>query len=132
MGVCLLPNLFSYKKKDFETSISHYSKAFELDDGDISFLTNRAAVYLEMGKYDECIKDCEKAVERGRELRSDYKMVARALTRKGPALVKMAKTSKDFEPAIETFQFLSPVSLSPIFIRPAHPHHRRSFSVFWW
>ncbi|KAI3689650.1 hypothetical protein L2E82_47614 [Cichorium intybus] len=94
----------AYKKKDFETAISHYSKAFELDDGDISFLTNRAAVYLEMGKYDECIKDCEKAVERGRELRSDYKMVARALTRKGTALVKMAKTSKDFEPAIETFQ----------------------------
>ncbi|KAF5816211.1 putative Heat shock chaperonin-binding, tetratricopeptide-like helical domain superfamily [Helianthus annuus] len=94
----------AYKKKDFETAIGHYTKAIELDDGDVSFLTNRAAVYLEMGKYDECIKDCEKAVERGRELRSDYKMVARALTRKGTALVKMAKTSKDYEPAIETFQ----------------------------
>lgn len=55
-------------------------------------------------QYDECIKDCEKAVERGRELRSDYKMVARALTRKGTALVKMAKVSKDYDPAIETFQ----------------------------
>lgn len=43
-------------------------------------------------------------MERGRELRSDYKMVARALTRKGTALVKMAKISKDYEPAIETFQ----------------------------
>ncbi|KAL8210123.1 hypothetical protein R6Q57_006855 [Mikania cordata] len=94
----------AYKKKDFEQAITHYTKAFELDDEDISFLTNRAAVYLEMGKYDECIKDCEKAVERGRELRSDYKMVARALTRKGSALVKMAKTSKDYEPAIEAFQ----------------------------
>lgn len=31
-------------------------------------------------------------------------MVARALTRKGTALVKMAKISKDFEPAIEAFQ----------------------------
>lgn len=31
-------------------------------------------------------------------------MIARALTRKGTALVKMAKCSKDFEPAIETFQ----------------------------
>ncbi|KAK9079607.1 hypothetical protein SSX86_001280 [Deinandra increscens subsp. villosa] len=94
----------AYKKKDFETAISHYSKALELYDADISFLTNRAAVYMEMGKYDECIKDCDKAVERGRELRSDYKMVARALTRKGTALVKLAKTSKDYEPAIETFQ----------------------------
>ena len=55
-------------------------------------------------QYDECIKDCDKAVERGRELRSDYKMVARALTRKGTAFVKMAKVSKDYEPAIECFQ----------------------------
>ncbi|KAA8521897.1 hypothetical protein F0562_012789 [Nyssa sinensis] len=94
----------AYKKKDFETAIQHYTKAIELDDEDISFLTNRAAVYLEMGKYEECIKDCDKAVERGRELRSDFKMVARALTRKGTALVKMAKCSKDYEPAIETFQ----------------------------
>ncbi|EHA8588492.1 hsp70-Hsp90 organizing protein [Cocos nucifera] len=94
----------AYKKKDFETAIQHYTRAIELDDGDISFLTNRAAVYLEMGKCEDCIKDCDKAVERGRELHSDFKMIARALTRKGTALVKLAKCSKDFEPAIETFQ----------------------------
>lgn len=94
----------AYKKKDFETAIQHYTKAIELDDGDISFITNRAAVYLEMGKYEECIKDCDTAVERGRELRSDYKMIARALTRKGTALAKLAKSSKDFEAAIEVFQ----------------------------
>ncbi|ESR53622.1 Hsp70-Hsp90 organizing protein 3 [Citrus sinensis] len=94
----------AYKKKEFEKAIEHYSSALELDDEDISYLTNRAAVYLEMGKYEECIKDCDKAVERGRELRSDFKMIARALTRKGTALVKMAKCSKDYEPAIETFQ----------------------------
>ncbi|XP_051136892.1 hsp70-Hsp90 organizing protein 3-like [Andrographis paniculata] len=94
----------AYKKKDFEMAIQHYTKAVDLDDEDISFLTNRAAVYLEMSKYEDCIKDCEKAVERGRELRSDYKMIARALTRKGSALVKMAKCSKDYETAIEAFQ----------------------------
>lgn len=94
----------AYKKKDFETAIQHYTKAMDLDDEDISYLTNRAAVYLEMGKYEECIKDCDKAVERGREMHADYKMIARALTRKGTAYVKMAKCSKDYEPAIETFQ----------------------------
>ena len=31
-------------------------------------------------------------------------MIARALTRKGTALAKMVKCSKDYEPAIETFQ----------------------------
>uniref|UniRef100_A0A0D9VIV0 STI1 domain-containing protein n=1 Tax=Leersia perrieri TaxID=77586 RepID=A0A0D9VIV0_9ORYZ len=94
----------AYKKKDFETAIQHYTKAMELDDEDISYLTNRAAVYIEMGKYDECIKDCDKAVERGRELRADFKMISRALTRKGTALVKLAKTSKDYDIAIETYQ----------------------------
>ncbi|KAE9596787.1 hypothetical protein Lal_00008008 [Lupinus albus] len=94
----------AYKKKNFDIAIQHYSKALELDDEDISYLTNRAAVYLEMGKYEECMKDCDKAVERGRELRSDYKMIARALTRKGNALVKLAKCSKDYDPAIETYQ----------------------------
>ncbi|CAA7391681.1 unnamed protein product [Spirodela intermedia] len=94
----------AYKRKEFETAIQHYGKALELDDEDISFLTNRAAVYMEMGKYEDCIKDCDKAVERGRELRSDFKMIARALTRKGTALVKLAKCSKDYDPAIETFQ----------------------------
>ncbi|KAE8699875.1 Hsp70-Hsp90 organizing protein 1 [Hibiscus syriacus] len=94
----------AYRKKDFETAIQHYTTAMELDDEDISYITNRAAVYLEMGKYEDCIKDCDKAVERGRELRADYKMVARALTRKGTALVKTVKCSKDYEPAIETFQ----------------------------
>ncbi|KAM0915444.1 hypothetical protein ACQ4PT_010847 [Festuca glaucescens] len=94
----------AYKKKDFETAIQHYTKAMELDDEDISYLTNRAAVYLEMGQYDECIKDCDVAVERGRELRADFKMISRALTRKGTALAKLAKTSKDYDVAIETFQ----------------------------
>lgn len=40
----------AYKKKNFGEAIAHYSKAMELDDEDISYLTNRAAVYLEMGK----------------------------------------------------------------------------------
>ncbi|ONM15446.1 Hsp70-Hsp90 organizing protein [Zea mays] len=94
----------AYKRKDFDTAIQHYTEAMELDDEDISYITNRAAVYLEMGKYDECIKDCDKAVERGRELHADFKMISRALTRKGTALAKLAKSSQDYDAAIEIFQ----------------------------
>ncbi|KAJ7514759.1 hypothetical protein O6H91_23G058200 [Diphasiastrum complanatum] len=93
----------AYKKKDFENAIAHYTKAIELDDEDISYITNRAAVYLELGKYEDCIKDCDKAVERGRELHADYKMISKAITRKGTAYVKTAKCAKDYEPAIEAF-----------------------------
>lgn len=43
-------------------------------------------------------------MEKGRELKSDFKMIARALTRKGTAFVKLAKVSKDYDAAIESFQ----------------------------
>ncbi|KAL0013059.1 hypothetical protein SO802_000128 [Lithocarpus litseifolius] len=93
----------AYAKNDFDTAIAHYTKVMELDDGNISCLMNRAVAYLAIGQYDECIKDCDEVVERGRQLKSDSKMIAITLSRKGTALVKMAKLSKDYEPAIETF-----------------------------
>ena len=46
-------------------------------------LFNRAAAYLEKGDFEECAKDCDTAIEKGRELRADYKLVARAMSRKG-------------------------------------------------
>lgn len=78
----------AYKAKSFEEAVAHYSKAIELDSMDISFLTNRAAVYIEMGENTKCIEDCDLAIEKGRETRADYKMMARAMTRKGTALEK--------------------------------------------
>jgi len=36
-----------YKKKDFEPAIAHYTKAFEIDSTDITFLNNRAACHFE-------------------------------------------------------------------------------------
>ncbi|KAG2448193.1 hypothetical protein HYH02_006778 [Chlamydomonas schloesseri] len=81
----------AYKKKEFETAIAHYNKAIELFDGDMTFLTNRAAVYFEQGEFEKCIADCDAAVDKGRELRADFKVIARALTRKGNALVKLNK-----------------------------------------
>ena len=54
----------------------------------------QTTVYLKMGKYEQCINDCDKAVERGMELHSDFKTIAQALIRKGTAYVKMAKVLK--------------------------------------
>lgn len=89
----------AYKSKKFAEAIDHYNRAIELYDGDISFLTNRAAVKFEQDDFAGCIADCDAAVERGRELRADYKLVARAMTRKGNALVKLG----ELEAAIETY-----------------------------
>lgn len=78
----------AYKKKDFETALKHYSKAVELDATNIIFRNNRAAVYFEQGNYDQCIKECEEAVEIGREHRADFKLIAKALARIGSSYQK--------------------------------------------
>ena len=88
----------AYKKKQFDEALSHYEKAWSLDDTNISILTNKAgmclllwlkqgntytlyftmiAVLFEQEKYDECIKTCEEAIEVGRSVHADYKLIAR-------------------------------------------------------
>ncbi|KAF9091197.1 Hsp90 cochaperone [Mortierella sp. GBA35] len=81
----------SYKARKFEEALEHYAKAWELDSTNISILTNKAAVYFEMGNFDECIKTCEEAIDVGREHRADYKLIAKALGRIGTAYVKQNK-----------------------------------------
>ena len=56
-------------------------------------------MYLETAEYDKCIADCDSAVEKGRELRADYKVIARALTRKANALAKQER----YEEAVQTY-----------------------------
>lgn len=89
----------AYKSKKFDEALRHYNAALDLTF-DLSFVTNRAAVYFEMGDYDACIKDCDEAVEKGREVRADYKIIGKALTRKGNALAKKGQ----LEEAIQVYQ----------------------------
>eukprot|EP00118_Oscarella_pearsei_P025263 m.307856 g.307856 ORF g.307856 m.307856 type:complete len:553 (+) comp42942_c0_seq1:67-1725(+) len=89
----------AYKKKDFESALEHYDKAMELDPTDMSFWTNKAAVLLEMGDFDGCIRECEKAVEVGRENRAPFSLVAKAFTRMGNACVKQ----ENWEDAIQYY-----------------------------
>jgi len=78
----------AYKKRDFAAAHQHYDKAIKLDTTNITFLTNKAAVYFEESKFDQCVETCEKAVELGREQHSDYKLIAKALARIGNAYLK--------------------------------------------
>lgn len=78
----------AYKKKDLETALHHYTIAVELDPNNIIYRNNRAAVFFEQGLYDQCIEECEKAVEVGREHRADFKLIAKSLARIGNAYYK--------------------------------------------
>lgn len=79
----------AYKKKDFENALKFYNKALEIDPTDITFYNNIAAVYFEQKNYDECIKQCEKGIEIGRENRADFKLIAKALSRIGNSYRKL-------------------------------------------
>lgn len=86
-----------YLKREFDVAAAHYQKAWELHQ-DITYLNNLGAVYFEQGNLDECIKTCEKAVEEGRAMLADYKLVAKAFGRIGSAYLK-----KDDLPQAITF-----------------------------
>lgn len=77
-----------YLKRDFDAAAAHYSKAWELHK-DITYLNNLGAVRFEQGQLDECIRVCQQAVEEGRAMRADYKLVAKAFGRIGTAYHKM-------------------------------------------
>jgi len=70
-----------YKKKDFDNAIMHYDNAINLDPENMVYYNNKAAVYVELKKYDQARELSEKAAEIGRSNRADYTLIAKALTR---------------------------------------------------
>jgi stress-induced-phosphoprotein 1 len=66
----------SYKKRQFDAAIQHYSNAWELHK-DITYLTNLGAAYFEKGDYEKCIETCNKAITEGREMLADFKLIAK-------------------------------------------------------
>jgi len=93
----------AYKKRDFEEAAKNFEKAWDVWPKDITFLANLGAVYFEQGNYDKSIEVCEKAVDEGRSLRADYKLVAKALGRIGSAYSKkgdLASAIKNYEKSL--------------------------------
>lgn len=77
---------------------AHYRKALEHDPTDITFYNNIAAVYFEQKDFKQCIVECEKGIEIGRENRADFKLIAKAFCRIGNSHKKLAeyKLAKTF------------------------------------
>lgn len=73
-----------YKKKQLDEAIEHYTKAWELNK-DITYLNNIGAAKFEKGDYQGTIETCQKAVEEGRDLKADFKLLAKYVNRKPPS-----------------------------------------------
>lgn len=78
----------NYKKREFDEAIQHYSKAWEFHK-DITYLTNLSAAQFEKGDYQAAIKTCEDAIQEGREVLVDFKIIAKAFGRMGSSYEKL-------------------------------------------
>ena len=90
----------AYKNKDFAKAIELYNKAIEHDPTELTYYTNKAAVFFEMKEYGKCIDECDLAIQKSKEGYYDYVKLAKALSRKGNAYLQMG----NYEQAIEIFQ----------------------------
>ena len=66
----------NYKKRQFDVAIEHYDKAWSLHK-DITYLTNKSAAQFEKADYESAIDTCKKAIEEGREMLADFKIIAK-------------------------------------------------------
>lgn len=88
----------NYKKRQFDEAIAHYTKAWELFK-DITYLNNLGAAHFEKGDYDKCVEACTQAIEEGREIYADFKLIAKSYARIGSAYEKKG----DLEKAVENY-----------------------------
>ncbi|EGS18914.1 putative heat shock protein [Thermochaetoides thermophila DSM 1495] len=86
----------NYKKRNFDEAIKHYEAAWDLYK-DITYLNNLGAAYFEKGDYQACIDTCTKAVEEGRQMFADFKLIAKSYARIGTAYEKMGDLTKAIE-----------------------------------
>ncbi|OAA41442.1 heat shock protein [Beauveria brongniartii RCEF 3172] len=86
----------NYKKRNFDDAIKHYTKAWETYK-DITYLNNLGAALFEKGDYDACIETCNKAIEEGREIYADFKLIAKSYARIGTAYERKGDLTKAVE-----------------------------------
>ena len=89
-----------YKAKKFDEAITHYKAAIEALPDEMTYYNNLAAVYYEQKEYEECISKCKEAIEVGRNMRADYKVVAKSFARIGNAY----KAQEKWDLAIRAYE----------------------------
>ncbi|CCD25410.1 Hsp90 cochaperone STI1 NDAI_0F00910 [Naumovozyma dairenensis CBS 421] len=85
-----------YKAHKFDEAIEQYNKAWALNK-DITYLNNRSAAEFEKGDFETAIATLNEAVDQGRELRADYKIIAKSFARIGNAYHKKGDLKKSID-----------------------------------
>lgn len=90
----------AYKKKDFENALKYYQEAIDLNPEELTYYTNKSAVYLEMKEFDKGIEECDKAIKETKGKPYDYAKLAKAMARKATCLLKKG----ELDEAIDTYK----------------------------
>lgn len=88
-----------YKKKDFDNALRCYDEAAEIDPSDLTFKLNKAAVYFEQSKFEECKTYCKEIIEEARSIQAPFSIIAKAYGRIGNVCYKL----NDLEGAIDAY-----------------------------
>lgn len=77
-----------YKAKQFPEALGAYDEAISIDPTNIMFLSNKAAVYIEMNEVERAVSICEEALAVAKEHRVSYEDKAKLYQRMAAAYVK--------------------------------------------
>ena len=85
------------KKKDFANALDLYQKAIDKHPEEITYYSNKAAVYFEMKDFDKCIEACNDAIEQSSKGSYDYVKLGKAMSRKANALLQKGMFDESIE-----------------------------------
>ena len=80
-----------YKKREFSEALAAYAEAIKEQPTQMSYLLNRASVFLEQGKLQDTLDACDEAIAMGRSNQAPYEQIAKAYERRGNAFLKHDK-----------------------------------------
>eukprot|EP01022_Parablepharisma_sp_SALTPOND_P025068 TRINITY_DN570_c0_g1_i1.p3 TRINITY_DN570_c0_g1~~TRINITY_DN570_c0_g1_i1.p3 ORF type:complete len:587 (-),score=111.06 TRINITY_DN570_c0_g1_i1:21646-23406(-) len=90
----------AYKAKKLVEALEHYDKAISMNPKEPIYYLNKASVYLEMKKFEDCLAACDEAIKIGEELHpKPFNKIAKAYARKGNCYTHM----KNWKDALEMY-----------------------------
>ncbi|XP_052832345.1 stress-induced-phosphoprotein 1-like [Octopus bimaculoides] len=90
-----------YKAKNFNKALKHYEIALEYDPNNITVINNKAAVFLDQGKYQECVELCTNALKLDPKNKVERKTLAKTYYRLAKAYEKL----NDLENSLKFYDY---------------------------
>lgn len=88
----------AYKAQNYQDAITYYTRAIQVQE-DPSFYSNRALCYFNMDRFEECVRDCDRAIRINPSCSKAYKKKFQACINilKFDEAVEAAKTYANIE-----------------------------------